>query len=150
MTPPESSRDCIHLVTNSFRNLETCEVYIGMDWRVDLIRVVLPAWDRSFAFHPCNLECILSTRNWKSTILLPLKKKFKPKYLLGLWTRLTPRFWAKTPFTSSSMLGEQYRSDLERLMPCPDKEQDQLEISWILIKDWLSCWKKSKASSAKK
>jgi len=120
-----------------------------MDWRVDLIRVVLPAWDRSFAFHPYNLECILSTKNWKSAILLPLNMKFKPRYLLGLWTRLTPRSWAKVPFTSSSMLGEQYRSELERLMLWPDKEQYQLRISWIWIKDWLSCWKKSNASSTK-
>lgn len=149
MSPLVSSSNSIHLVTNGFRHLEAIEG-MGKDWRVDLIRVVLPAWDRSFAFHLCNLEDIFSTKNWKSAILLPLNMKSNPRYLLGLCTRLTTSIWAKESFIPSSMLGVQYRSDLERLILWPDKEQYQLRISWIWIKDWLSCWKNNKASSSKK
>jgi hypothetical protein len=35
----------------------------------DLIRVILPAWERSLPFHPCNLTFIHSTIEAKVSLL---------------------------------------------------------------------------------
>ena len=48
-------------------------MYRGMDWRVEEIRVDLPAWESNLAFQPWSFEFNFSTRNWKSFTLLPLK-----------------------------------------------------------------------------
>ena len=79
------------------------------------MRVVLPSWDNKLAFHPRSLECSLSTKNWKSIILLPLNMKFMPKYLLGVYTKFTCKDAAKASWSSLEMFGEQKRSDLARL-----------------------------------
>ena len=54
-----------------------------MEWRTELVKVILPACDRSLAFHPWSLVDTLVIRSWKSTILFPRNLKFKPRYILS-------------------------------------------------------------------
>ena len=111
--------------------------------------VPLPAWDNSLAFQLWSLDFNLSTKNWKSETLLPFNLNSKPRYLLGFLNRLTWKELANESCSSSGILEEQNRSDLARLMFCPDKLQYHCKILWIFWRDLLSFLKKSKESSAK-
>ena len=114
MTPPKSIDYRIHLFADCFRNSKTKKnkkVYKGRVWRIEAIKVVLPTWERRFAFHPCSLDWSLSTRNWKFVTLLPLSLKFKPRYLLGFCTKFTLSCLARHSCSSLDMFREQKRSD---------------------------------------
>ena len=45
---------------NPLGSLKQLIVYVGMAWMTDLIKISLPAWERSFSFHPCNFLHTLS------------------------------------------------------------------------------------------
>ena len=123
-------------------------VYKGRVWRIEAIRVVLPAWERRFAFHPYSLDWSLSTRNWKYATLLPLSLKFRPRYLLGFCTKFTLSCLARHSCSSLDMFREQKRSDFSKLMLWPERWQYQSRIPFKFVKDWLSFLKKNKKSSA--
>lgn len=53
-----------------------------MELATVLIRVVLPAWDRSFEFQPANLPWIFSMISWKIKLLDVSKLKGGPRYLI--------------------------------------------------------------------
>ena len=83
------------------------KVYKGSDCKTDEMSVDLPAWDSNFAFHPWSLEVSLSTKKWKSATLFPLYLKSRPRYLLGVLTRLTCKDKAREVWSSLVILGEQ-------------------------------------------
>ena len=45
------------------KTLKYEKVYGGKDCRTEDMRVVLPACDSNFAFHPCSLELSFSIKN---------------------------------------------------------------------------------------
>ena len=128
--------------------LKQQKVYKGMSWRIEEMRVVLPACETKLAFQPWSLAWILSSKTWKSATLLLLSLNFIPKYLLGCCTRLIWSDWTKATFSTSAMLGEQKRSDLERFMHCPERLQFQETIFWMFGTMYLSFWKNKRESSA--
>ena len=126
------------------------KLYRGRDWRTEVIKVVLPAWESNLAFQLWSLAWSLSTRNWKSMHLLPLSLKCIPRYLVGFWTRLTWRVWVRLSWSSIGILGEQYKSNFARFIFWPEMEQYQSRISCKFLIVLLSFLKKRSESSAKK
>ena len=124
--------------------------YKGGDWRIEEMRVVLPACERSLAFQPYNLELSLSIRNWKSAIRFPLNLKLIPRYLLGCWTRFTFKLLAMDIWHSLAMFREQKRSDLAKFIFWPEIKQYQFRMDWILPREFPSFLKNRRESSAKK
>ena len=133
------------LLQTCFGTLKHEKEYNGRDWRTEAIKVVLPAWDKSFIFQPWNFAFSLLIRNWKSTTLLPLNLNWTPRYLLGCWTRLTWRDLARPTCSSIGMFGEQNRSDLVKLIDWPEMEQYHFRMSWRFWTKILSFlhWEKS-------
>jgi len=78
MAPPKVLDNIIQFLANSVKDFEAQKGIQGDKLKKNEIRVVLPAWESIFAFHPCNLEVNLSTKKWKSATLFPLNLKSRP------------------------------------------------------------------------
>ena len=113
--------------------MESSLLHMGMEFRTELIRVSLLAWERSLAFHPWSLVVTLWMRSWKSLFLLPLSLKLIPRYFPGCLTSLTLNELAKLFFWGEVMFGEQYSSDFSRLVLYPESWQYQARVDWMEV-----------------
>ena len=122
---------------------------VGSAWITALMRTSPPAWEKSFSFHPFNLDQTLSLKKAKlASFPLPTKEG-RPRYFLYYFISGTPSKLMMLSWVFGEVALLKNRVVLSLLSFWPEAASYSKRMSWVWLHSWIEALQKRRLSSAK-